>query len=580
MLPSLSPASGRKKLNCHIFFQYGGKKIKLKSQEHYTMARAIRQCCKHYKLSGEVKIVVKKTGKEVISKNQVVDYSEQLLIITKRRVRSRSRSRSPALRSRSRSPTVRRGRSRSLSPRFSSVPEKEKQSSREVSKGSETESDEEVKAKVNDHSYVKVSKEDEKVKKTNDHSGYKKRYKFKEKGKFNMQKEQFNFQLNFEAKIRKLDLSLWKCRECGKEFSSDILVKRHSRKETCVVKPRRRTKAIKKTRCEDCPTIFLNRRLLRAHQAKVHPQPYTCHVCGVVVNRRCNWQRHKMIHKEPMIACSKCPYKSNRKETLKKHIKSKHGVKNAGESTEQRDHSGRRKTQDRDTIHQANVEDAGHPTTNTTPVPRVQFATVTVREGEADKSMLVVARGENISLYSFPKEETGMTDIWSRKMPSAITCISSKGDMLAVVCGCKVGFFSVSLSTALTQIVTCKMPSKIVKVDWIRSQEILIVTKNRVFGGNLNDPARISTLFDIDTNKQTVQTAQVAGGQLFVLAESGHLYSSKIFSDYVYVSLDEIDVREDTVIDIASFEDCLLVLRKGELLAGLDEDAPTVQVRP
>jgi hypothetical protein len=162
MLPSLSPGSGRKKLNCHLFFQYGGKKIKLKSQEHTTMARAIRQCCKHYKLSGEVKIVVKKTGKEVISKNLVVDYSEQMLIITKRRVRSRSRSRSPVVRSRIRSPTVRRGRSRSLSPLSSSVPEKEKQSSREVSKGSETESDDEVKVKVkNDHSYVKVSKEDE-----------------------------------------------------------------------------------------------------------------------------------------------------------------------------------------------------------------------------------------------------------------------------------------------------------------------------------------------------------------------------------------------------------------------------------
>ena len=204
---------------------------------------------------------------------------------------------------------------------------------------------------------------------------------------------------------------------------------------------------------------------------------------------------------------------------------------------------------------------------------------MTVREGEADKSMLVVARGENISLYSFPKEETGMTDIWSRKMPSAITCISSKGDMLAVVCGCKVGFFSVSLSTALTQIITCKMPSKIVKVDWIGSHNILIVTKNGVYGANINDAANISTLFNIDTTQQTVHTAQVADGQVFVLAESGLLYSSKIFPDYVYVSLEEMDVREDTVTDIASFDDSLLVLRKGELLAGLDEDAPIVQVR-
>ena len=543
------------------------------------MARAIRQCCKHYKLSGEVKIVVKKTGKEVISKNLVVDYSEQMLIITKRRVRSRSRSRSPVVRSRIRSPTVKRGRSRSLSPLSSSVPEKEKQSSREVSKGSETESDDEVKVKVkNDHSYVKVSKEDEKVKNTNDHSGYKKRYKFKEKGKFNMQKEQFNFQLNFEAKIRKLDLSLWKCRECGEEFSSDILVKRHSRKETCVVKPRRRTRAIKKTRCEDCLTIFLNRRLLRAHRAKVHPQPYTCHVCGVVINRRSNWQRHKRIHKEPMIACRKCPYKSNRKETLKKHIKSKHGVKNAEERTEQRDRSGQQKTQDCGTIDQANVEDGGHPTTNTTPVPRVQFATVTVREGEADESMLVVARGEDISLYSLPKEETGMKGIWSRKMPSAISYISSKGDKLAVVCSNKVGVFSVSPSTALTMISSCKLDSKIVKVDWIGSQDILIVTTYGVFGANLSDPASISTLFDIKTKKQIIQTAQVADGQVFVLTESGHLYSSKIFPDYVYVSLEEMDVREDTVTDIASFDNSLLMLRKGELLAGLDEDAPTVQV--
>ena len=232
-------------------------------------------------------------------------------------------------------------------------------------------------------------------------------------------------------------------------------------------------------------------------------------------------------------------------------------------------------TLDRDTIDEASIEGA----TATTPVPTVQFSNVTVSEGETDESLLVVARGSTISLFSFPKEETGMTAIWSREMPSAISYISSKGDKLAVVCGYKVGCFSVSLSTALTQITTCKMPSKIVKADWIGSHRIIIVSKTGVYGANINDAANISTLFNIETTKQTVQTAQVADGQVFVLAESGLLYSSKIFPDYVYVSLEEMDVREDTVTDIASFEDSLLVLRKGELLAGLDEDAPIVQVR-
>ena len=543
------------------------------------MARAIRQCCKHYKLSvEEVKIVVKKTGQEVISKLLVVDYSEQLLIITKRRVRSRSKS--PAVRSRKRSPAVREGRSRSLSPGSSSAPEKEKQSSREVSNGSETESDDkevEVKAK-NDHSYSRVSKEDKKEKKTSDHSGYKKRYKFKEKGKFNMQKEEFNFQLNFEAKIRRLGLSLWKCRECGEEFSSDILVKRHSRKESCEVKPRKRTRAVKKISCEDCPEIFKNRRLLRAHRSKVHPHPYHCHVCGMSINRRSNWQRHKMIHREPLIGCSKCPYKSNRRDNLKKHMESKHKPKNVDDSTEQEDRSGQSKTQDRDKIDQVNIEGAFHPATNTTPVPSVQFSTVTVREGETVESLLVVARGDDISLYSFPKEERGMRAIWSRKMPSPITDISSTGDKLAVGCGYKVAVFSVSPSTALTMISACTLTSKIVKMHWIGSHEILIVTKSSVFGANLYNATNVTTLLGIYTTNETLQTAVVADGQVFVLAESGHLYSSKIFPDYVHVNLEEIDVREDSVTDIATFNNCLLVLRNDELLVGLDEKAPSVQV--
>ena len=189
----------------------------------------------------------------------------------------------------------------------------------------------------------------------------------------------------------------------------------------------------------------------------------------------------------------------------------------------------------------------------------------------------MIARGDNISLYSFPKEEEGMTRIWSRKMPSAITYIASLKDKLVVACGFDLAIFIVSPSTKLTLIGSCTMGSNIEKVAWIGSQEIIIVTKNSVSGATLNDAANISTLFQIGSTKQIVQTAQVADGQVFVLAENGHLYSSKIFPDYV--ALEEMNVREDTVTDIASFGDCLLLLRNGELLAGLEEDAPTVQVR-
>ena len=72
-----------KNLSCHLYFGYGVKNIKFKTISDFSMARAIRRCCRHFKLSvGAVKVVAQSTGQEV--RGYAGDYAEQKLIITKR----------------------------------------------------------------------------------------------------------------------------------------------------------------------------------------------------------------------------------------------------------------------------------------------------------------------------------------------------------------------------------------------------------------------------------------------------------------------------------------------------------------
>ena len=88
---------------------------------------------------------------------------------------------------------------------------------------------------VEDHTYSLVIKGEN----TNLQIDKKKKYQKRKLGKFNSEKETVSYEINFEAKISKMSLNSWKCRQCNMEFTSLVKVNMHANRDTCEVVTRK-----------------------------------------------------------------------------------------------------------------------------------------------------------------------------------------------------------------------------------------------------------------------------------------------------------------------------------------------------
>jgi transposase-like protein len=179
--------------------------------------------------------------------------------------------------------------------------------------------------KRDDHSYTKADEKEVDAKKEQEQ---KKNVKVKDRGAFNAQREAMNFQTLFESKITKKSISSWQCKECKKTFTSETLVNIHAKKKSCSVQSTGKIRPRKDTTCREsgCDVSFPTRRKLKENEEKVHPKPYTCHICNKPINRRRAYHRHmKEVHsEEPVLNCDSCGWITTRSDKLRTHKMLKH----------------------------------------------------------------------------------------------------------------------------------------------------------------------------------------------------------------------------------------------------------------
>ena len=156
--------------------------------------------------------------------------------------------------------------------------------------------------------------------------------KFRRLNKDSLQKEEEENLVQMEKKMRQVGGdSMWSCRDCNWKGKYRHRAKAHAR--DCGQRRREHVKQFKekKFQCsaENCDMSFTMKSQLLAHYKSLHVNPsqvYSCIPCRKTFTEWRNFSRHNQEkHGEPgKFCCSKCGFKTNRLETLRRHQKAKH----------------------------------------------------------------------------------------------------------------------------------------------------------------------------------------------------------------------------------------------------------------
>ena len=119
---------------------------------------------------------------------------------------------------------------------------------------------------------------------------------------------------------------LYQCSECGKELMSKEGMEKHKLQHGD-----KKDVEVGDTHCHPCNMDFPTTKSLRSHSEKCHAGNvlYQCSECGKELMSKEGMEKHKLQHgdKKDMIPCKEpgCTVTFARPQSLKKHMKSKHG---------------------------------------------------------------------------------------------------------------------------------------------------------------------------------------------------------------------------------------------------------------
>ena len=160
-------------------------------------------------------------------------------------------------------------------------------------------------------------------------------------------------------------------------------------------------------------------------------------------------------------------------------------------------------------------------------LPKVQFEMLTVTNENSEKNQLVVKFKKTINIYNM--KESGPDLLCKADVPVECSSISSFGDKLIFSCNQNVRVVKVVLGEEGTEEKAWTVEGNVKYLSSITANSVLVSTSTAVSLYNFGEPnTEPSKEFNIKVENQAIQASEIIGDQVFILTETGHLYSSEV----------------------------------------------------